>query len=59
MKRKCEKPQREAENPFAAPGAIDGLARALSIVLSEHYGENITVKFTPKKGSENNDTQTA
>lgn len=50
--------QRETENPFFAPGARDCLARALSTVLSEHYGYKIVVQLTPK-GEGDNETQTA
>ena len=36
------------ENPFASEKGIKAIARAMSIVLSEHYGEEIVVTFVPK-----------
>lgn len=39
-------------NPFATEKAIETIANALSIVLSEHYGEQVTVRFTRKEKGE-------
>ena len=39
-------------NPFASEKGIKAIARAMSIVLSEHYGEEIVVTFVPKTPEE-------
>lgn len=48
MVQEKKKQQDRQENPFYSKEAAQAVARAFSIVLSEHYGYRIVVEITPK-----------